>query len=259
MTQSASAPIPYKAALVTGAAARIGRAVALDIAAQGIAVVVHHRHSAQDADSLVENIRSNGGRAAAIGGDLTDPDTVNLLVSNAAAAISEPIDILVNNASVFEKDTAFSMTTESWQRHHAVNLQAPVTLSQKLFEQLPDERRGCIINIIDQRVLKLNPQYFSYTAAKAGLWTVTRTLAQAMAPRVRVNAISPGPTLANDFQTHDDFTSETANIPLGQGPAVSEITGGIKFLLETASMTGQMLTIDGGQHLAWRTADIIED
>jgi len=259
MTQQKPAPFPYKAALVTGGAARIGRAVALDLAACGLAIVVHHRNSAQDAETLVKEIQSIGGRAALVSNDLADIDTTQELVSNAAAAIGEPIDVLINNASVFEQDTAKTLTPDSWDLHQAVNLRAPVFLCQKLFEQLPDGRRGCIINMIDQRVLKLNPQYFSYTVAKAGLWTVTRTLAQTLAPTIRVNAISPGPTLANQFQTKADFTREATNVLLGSGPEINEITGAIKFLLETASMTGQMLTLDGGQHLAWRTEDIFED
>lgn len=259
MTQLTPTSCPYKTALVTGSAARIGRVIALGLAEIGIAVVVHHRNSAEKAAELVEEIHAGGGRAAAIGGDLSDVTVMNSLVSDAASAIGAPIDILINNASVFEQDTVFSMTTKSWQQHQAVNLQAPVSLAQKLFEQLPEGAPGCVINMIDQRVLKLNPQYFSYTTAKAGLWTATRTMAQAMAPRVRVNAISPGPTLANQFQTPGDFDTEAANTLLGHGPAIGEIVSGVKFLLETASMTGQMLTLDGGQHLAWRTADIIED
>ncbi len=259
MTQMMPAPSPYKTALVTGAAARIGRAIAESLASRGIAVVVHHRNSTTEAESLVEEIRAAGGQASSVSGDLADTNAVNSLVNDAASAIGAPIDVLVNNASIFEPDTVFSMTPEGWQRHHAINLQAPISLSQKLFEQLPEGEQGCIVNMIDQRVLKLNPQYFSYTTAKAGLWTATRTMAQAMAPRVRVNAISPGPTLANQFQSPDDFSAEEANTLLGRGPTLGEITGGIKFLLDTPSMTGQMLTLDGGQHLAWRTADIIED
>lgn len=252
-------PSSYTAALVTGAAARIGRAIALDLAASGIAVVIHHRRSADEAEKLVREIHAAGGQAAHVSGDLAETNTAQTLITDAAAAIGKPIDILINNASVFEKDTALTMTTESWDLHQAVNLRAPVLLSQQLFKQLPDGREGCIINIIDQRVLKLNPQYFSYTASKAGLWTTTRTLAQAMAPTVRVNAVSPGPTLANQFQDGADFDREAANVLLGSGPMVEEITNGVKFLLETPSMTGQMLTLDGGQHLAWRTQDIIED
>lgn len=259
MTQQQTVSIPYRAALVTGAAARIGRAVALDLAALGLAVVIHHRNSTDEAKDLVQDIRDKGGKAAHVSGDLSDIRVTQSLVSKAAAAIGEPIDVLINNASVFEKDTAVSMSPENWDLHQAVNLRAPVFLSQQVFRHLPAGRIGCIINIIDQRVLKLNPQYFSYTAAKAGLWTVTRTLAQTMAPNVRVNAISPGPTLANQFQGESDFGRETTSVLLGHGPKLNEITGGIKFLLETPSMTGQMLTLDGGQHLAWRTEDIIED
>ena len=254
-----SAFSPYKAALITGAAARIGRAMAIDVASRGIAVVVHHRNSHEEAEILTNEIRAAGGKAAHINGDLAEVSKAQSLVSAASEAIGTPIDILINNASIFEQDTAQTMTEDSWNLHQAVNLRAPVFLSQKMFEQLPSGSEGCIINIIDQRVLKLNPQYFSYTAAKAALWTATRTLAQAMAPNVRVNAVSPGPTLANQYQSETDFEREASSVMLGSGPEIGEITNGIKFLLETPSMTGQMLTLDGGQHLAWRTKDLIED
>lgn len=259
MKHSQSTRSPYKAALITGGVARIGRAIALDLAIQGIAVVVHHRNSQEEAEQLIQEIRATGGNAKHVSGDLAEASTAQSIVTAASEAIGVPIDILVNNASVFEQDTAQTMTPHSWDLHQAVNLRAPVFLSQNLFEQLPSGSKACIINIIDQRVLKLNPQYFSYTAAKAGLWTVTRTLAQSMAPNVRVNAISPGPTLANHYQNEADFDREAASVMLGYGPAIAEISNGIKFLLETPSMTGQMLTLDGGQHLAWRTEDIIED
>ncbi len=250
---------PYSAALVTGGAVRIGRAISLSLARAGLAVAVHHRNSSEEAARLVDEIRQSGGNACAITGDLGIPEDVTALVGTASEKLGKPLDVLVNNASVFENDTLADMTPDSWSLHQAVNLEAPVFLSQALMKQLSQNQKGCIVNIIDQRVLKLNPQYFSYTASKAGLWTVTRTMAQSLAPTVRVNAISPGPTLANQFQSGRDFEKEASRVMLRQGPDVSEITGAVQFLLETPSVTGQMITLDGGQHLAWRTEDIIED
>ena len=251
--------LPYSAALVTGAAHRIGRAIALSLAKQGLAIAIHHRNSEDDAESLVREIIAAGGNACTVQGDLADAETVSSLVSQAASYLGMPVDVLVNNASVFQKDTLQSLDVDSWELHQQVNLRAPIILSQSLAAQLPDRKHGCIVNLIDQRVLKLNPQYFSYTASKAGLWTTTRTMAQSLAPYVRVNGISPGPTLANQFQAKEDFNAESSSVMLGSGPALSEITSAIKFLLETPSITGQMVTLDGGQHLAWRTPDILED
>lgn len=251
--------LPYSAALVTGGAVRIGREIALELARAGLSIAVHHHSSGEDAAALVRQIEATGGRACALAGDLCNADDTATLVDRAAAMLGQPIDVLVNNASVFENDTLSTLDAASWDLHHSVNLRAPVILSQALAAQLPPDHKGVIINMIDQRVLKLNPQYFSYTASKAGLWTTTRTMAQSLAPHIRVNAISPGPTLANQFQSAGDFRKEASSVLLGTGPEITEITSAVKFLLETPSITGQMLTLDGGQHLAWRTQDIIED
>lgn len=251
--------LPYSSALVTGGAVRIGRTIAHALARRGVAVAVHYRQSDQAALALVDEIHREGGTATAIGADLISIKDTETLVPRAADALGGPLDILINNASLFEADSIESMSADSWDRHQAVNLRAPVFLTQAFAAQLPAERKGSVVNIIDQRVLKLNPQYFSYTTAKSGLWTVTRTTAQALAPQIRVNAISPGPTLANQFQAAGDFDAEAASVLLGHGPQLSEIASAVTFLLETPSMTGQMLTLDGGQHLAWRTADILED
>lgn len=249
----------FRAALVTGGAVRIGKAICQALADAGIAVAVHHRASDAEANELVDYIQKTGGKAVSVRADLSNVEQTQQLLPSATKALGMPIDIVVNNASVFENDTLQTMTQASWDLHQAVNLRAPVTLAQLMAEALPKGAKGCVINLIDQRVLKLNPQYFSYTASKAGLWTVTRTMAQSLAPNVRVNAISPGPTLGNQFQAAEDFELESKSVPLGTGPALEEITGTLKFLLETPSITGQMVTLDGGQHLAWRTPDILED
>lgn len=250
---------PYRYALVTGGAVRIGKAIALHLADMGLSVAIHYRHSSKDADALAGQIKANGGHAISLGADLADPHDTSSLIDRAAEQFGAAVDVLVNNASAFEQDRLETVSLETWELHQAVNLRAPVLLSQSFAKQLGSQRSGCVVNMIDQRVLKLNPQYFSYTASKAGLWTVTRTMAQALAPNVRVNAISPGPTLGNPFQSEQDFAAEAASVPLRHGPELTEISKAIQFLLETPSMTGQMLTLDGGQHLAWRTKDIQED
>lgn len=249
----------FRAALVTGGAVRIGRSICLELARLGVAVAVHHRASDEQAQELVAEIKRSGSDASSVQADLGEAAQVENLVEAASGALGSPIDVLVNNASVFEKDTLQTMSQNSWDIHQAVNLRAPATLTQKMAAALPEDQKGCVINLIDQRVLKLNPQYFSYTASKAGLWTVTRTMAQSLAPHIRVNAISPGPTLGNQFQAAEDFEAESSSVMLQSGPQLEEITAALTFLLETPSITGQMITLDGGQHLAWRTPDILED
>jgi len=250
---------PYAAALVTGAGHRIGRSIACDLGAAGVAVAVHYHGSAESAEAVVDEITNAGGKACAVCADLLDENDVKSLLPQASKILGKPIDILVNNASVFEKDDLENFTVESWEKHQKINLLAPILLMQNLAQTLGENQSGAVINIIDQRVLKLNPQYLSYTAAKAGLWTATRTAAQALAPRIRVNAIGPGPTLANIRQSRLDFANEITPIPLGVGPTLAEISRAVHFILESPSMTGQMIALDGGQHLAWRTADILED
>lgn len=259
MKDPAPASLRDEAALITGSAVRIGRAVARSLADAGYRVAIHHRSSDSDADSLKAEIEQSGGQCCILKGDLAEPDVLSALVAQAADALRHPVTVLINNASVFDNDTAQSFTTNSWDLHQNVNLRAPLMLAQAMFDALPKSAGGNIINFIDQRVLKLNPQFFSYTISKAGLWTATRTLAQAMAPHVRVNAIGPGPTLENIHQQPGEFAAESTNVPLGKGPELEEIIHAVKFILETPSLTGQMLTLDGGQHLAWRTEDIIGD
>jgi len=244
--------------LITGAGQRIGREIALDLAKLGLSVAVHFHGSSEGANAVIDEITSAGGTAVAVGTDLRDEQAVKSLIVEASKLLGSPIDVLVNNASVFEHDTLQSFTTESWDRHHKVNLLAPLLLTQIFAEKLQENERGAVVNIIDQRVLKLNPQYMSYTTSKAALWTATKTAAQALAPNIRVNAVGPGPTLPNINQSAQDFADEVAAVPLGCGPSLREISRAVRFILETPAMTGQMIALDGGQHLAWRTADIFE-
>ncbi len=248
-----------KAALVTGAGKRIGKHIAIELANQGYSVAVHYCTSKAPAEEVVDTIKSLGGHANTVQADLEDTQATSLLLKASSEALKKPIDTLVNNASIFQKDTILNFTPENWHSHHSINLHAPMSLTQQLALSLADNQLGNVINIIDQRVLKLNPQYHSYTCSKAALWNATKTTAQALAPNIRVNAISPGPTLSNKRQSQADFASEASSTLLQKGPDLKEISSAVHFLLETPSMTGQMITLDGGQHLAWRTADILED
>jgi len=246
-----SASGPGGVALVTGAARRLGRAIALDLALAGHDVAVHYHRSRDAAEELAREINAVGRAAEAIGADLAEADEAVGLME--AAGALGPVRLLVNNAAIFEPDTAASVTAASLDAHYRINLRAPVLLARALAEGLPAGEGGNVINIIDQRVWRLTPNYLSYTASKYALWGMTRTLAQGLAPRVRVNAIGPGPTLINERQSDAEFAAEVVATPLHRGPAVAEILAAVRFLLATPSMTGQMLALDGGQHLAWDT------
>jgi NAD(P)-dependent dehydrogenase (short-subunit alcohol dehydrogenase family) len=241
-------PTPPRTALITGAARRIGRAIAVDLAAHGWRVGLHYRRSRDEAERLVEEIRSAGGLAAALPGNLADLEDVRALIERCTQALGAP-SCLVNNAAEFLPDTITSVTSSGWETHLDVNLKAPVFLAQALYLNLPDGVQGNVINIVDQRVWRPTPEFFSYTISKAGLWTATQTLAQAMAPRVRVNAIGPGPVLKSVHQTDTDFEAEKSATLLGCGPTLAEIAAAVRFILDTPSMTGQMIALDGGQHL----------
>lgn len=236
--------------LITGSARRIGRAIAQDLAKNGWQVCIHYRRSADEAEALVADIHQAGGSAVALGADLAVEADVASLVPRCTEALGTPI-CLINNASEFLVDTVATMATETWDTHLDINLKAPVLLAKSLFLALPEDVEGNVINIIDQRVWKLTPDFFSYTISKAGLWTATRTLAQALAPRVRVNAIGPGPVLKSIHQTEDEFAREAASTLLNRGPSLEEIGAAVRFILASPSLTGQMIALDGGQHLTW--------
>jgi len=236
--------------LVTGGAKRIGRAIVRDFAGQGWAVAIHYGRSREEADALAAEIRAAGGRAATFSADLARESEVAALLPRAATELG-PVNCLVNNASVFEMDKVDTATRESWDRHIETNLRAPLVLSQALARQLPEGAAGNIVNLLDQRVWKLTPYFLSYTVAKAGLWTLTQTLALALAPRIRVNGIGPGPTLPSTRQSDEAFRRQQEALPLRRGATPEEIAGAIRFILATPSFTGQMLALDGGEHLGW--------
>jgi NAD(P)-dependent dehydrogenase (short-subunit alcohol dehydrogenase family) len=241
--------------LITGGARRIGRAIVEDLAANGFAVAIHSNNSADDASALAAEIKKAGGQAAVVVADLTDMSAVAKVVWQAERALG-PVSLLVNNASLFEDDSVLDFDWPDWDRHFDIHLKAPVLLAQKFAEALPEATDGLIVNVIDQRVWRLSPRYFSYTLSKSALWTATQTMAQALAPRIRVNAIGPGPTLRNTRQDDSDFRKQVDALLLKQSPDLSEFGATIRYLWQAHSVTGQMIALDGGQHLAWQTPDV---
>ena len=240
-----------RAALITGAALRVGRAIALGLASGGRAVAIHYNTSGEAAAEVVERITNGGGKAVAVQADLMDDDAARALIPRAADGVG-PITVLINNASVFEDDTPETVSRELWDAHMQVNLRAPFILSQVFAEHLPRNIEGNIVNLIDQRVLNLTPHFTSYTLSKAALWTLTQTLALALAPRVRVNAVGPGPTLPGPRQTQEQFIRQWAALPLVRPAEPGEIADTVRFILDLPAMTGQMIALDAGQHLGWR-------
>ncbi|PRD45922.1 short chain dehydrogenase [Phyllobacterium phragmitis] len=243
-------------ALVTGGAKRIGKAIVEDLAAHGFAVAIHCNGSVSEGEKLAAAIKADGGRAAVVQADLCDTDAVRGLIGQVQAKLG-PVRLLVNNASVFLDDRVGTLADDKWEKHFALHLKAPVFLAESMADALPEGEDGLIVNLIDQRVWKTNPLFFSYTLSKSALWSATRTLAQALAPRIRVNAIGPGPTLPSERQDHRDFQRQIDATLLKKAPALSEFGLTIRYLWEMKSVTGQMLALDGGQHLAWQTPDIL--
>ncbi|MGH1416489.1 MAG: SDR family oxidoreductase [Pelagimonas sp.] len=253
-------------ALVTGAGRRLGRAMALYLAQRGYSVVVHYAGSKAEAHDTVAEIRALGVKAEALQADLLQESQMRDLVTRASAALDGPLSVLINNASVFEYDNIRTADRSSWDRHMESNLRAPFVLTQMFEQQIPepvlDDRgepiaQGLVVNMLDQRVRKLTPEFMSYTLAKMGLWALTQTSAQALAPRVRVNAIGPGPTLQGARQNAEQFAQQRANTVLGRGSNPSDITATLGYFLDAPGVTGQLICADGGQHLGWQTPDIL--
>ncbi len=253
-------------ALITGAAKRVGRAMALDLAGSGWDVAIHYNGSAEAAEATANDARALGAEAATVQADLGDDAAVAGLVGRAAEALGGPLSLLINNASMFENDTIETMTDDSWERGMASNLRAPVKLTQAFAAQAPkaviDDRnepvaQSVVICLVDQRVLKPTPMFHSYFLAKSGLHAFLRTAAQALAPDIRVAGIGPGPTLAATNQTDEHFARQRAACLLGRGSDPEDLVGAMRFILSNKAFTGQMLAIDGGQHLNWQTPDVI--
>lgn len=242
-------------ALVTGGARRIGRAVCLKLASAGFDVAIHHHASGDEAEALAAKIAGLGRRAIALKADLRDETAVRALVPQAASALG-PVTALVNNASVFEDDRVGGLSRESWDRHIETNLRAPIVLAEAFAEQGGE---GAIVNLLDQKVLKPDPRFFSYSLSRNGLWWATRTLAQALAPRIRVNGVGPGPTLPSIHQTQAEFDAEAAGTLLQRSGDPEAVADAVLWLIDATLVTGQMIAVDGGQHLAWRTPDIVQE
>ena len=250
-------------ALVTGGGARLGRAMALYLGTRGFDVAVHYAASKDGAEAVAKTI---GGRSFALQADLLDEAQVQDLLPAAATALGGPITCLINNASIFERDDIYTATRESWDRHLESNLRAPFVLTQAMAAQdlLVDQDEkgearatGLIVNMIDQRVRKPTPEFASYTIAKMGLWAMTQTMAQALAPAIRVNGIGPGPTLKAAAQSESQFSRQRAATILQRGVNPEDITSALGYLLDAPAITGQMLAVDSGQHLGWETPDIL--
>lgn len=254
-----------KRCLVTGAGKRLGRAMALYMANRGFDVAVHYASSASGADETVAEIQSLGRKAVALQADLLNEDQVQGLLPAALDALGGPMTCLINNASIFEHDTVHNATRSGWDRHIGSNLRAPFVLTQAFaaqgLEPVSDEAgepmaTGLIINMLDQRVQKLTPEFMTYTIAKMGLWAMTQTTARALAPAIRVNGIGPGPTLQGGRQSAEHFAAQRTNTVLGRGSDPSDITAALGYFLDAPAITGQMLCVDGGQHLGWQTPDV---
>ncbi|MDB5543868.1 MAG: short-chain dehydrogenase/reductase [Hyphomicrobiales bacterium] len=243
-------------ALVTGAARRIGGAIALRLAADGFGVALHtSARSAPEAQARADEISRAGGRACVVVADLGSPEEVGRLMTAASGALG-PVQALVNSASIYEPDGPAAFDPAFFDRLMAVNLRAPLQLAADLAAQLPGGHAGAIVNITDQKVWRLNPRYFTYTIGKSALWTATQTMAQAYAPRIRVNAVGPGPVAPNQVEGMAGFLHEAAAIPLGASIEPEEVAEAVLYLVNARSVTGQMIAVDGGQHLAWKTPDV---
>lgn len=252
-------------ALVTGAGKRLGRAMALYLAQRGHDVAVHYASSQAEAEEVAAEIRALGRKAVTLQADLLDEAQVETLIPRARQALGD-LTVLVNNASIFEHDTLETGTRRSWDRHLESNLRAPFVLSQAFAAQCPPAvadamgepvAQGLIVNMLDQRIHKLTPEFASYTIAKMGLWALTQTAAQGLAPHVRVNGIGPGPTLQGVRQSLEHFTTQRQNTVLGRGANPADITAALGYFLDAPGVTGQMIAVDGGQHLAWKTPDVL--
>lgn len=251
-------------ALVTGGARRLGRAMALYLAGRGYDVAVHYASSAEEAESTAAEARALGVAAVTLKADILNEDEVRGLVPAAAQALGGPLTVLVNNASIFEYDNIRTGTRESWDRAIESNLRAPVALTQDFAAQAPKAvndgevlARALVVNMLDQRVRKLTPEFMSYTIAKMGLWAFTQTAARALGPDIRVNAIGPGTTLKGAKQSDEQFHAQRAASVLGRGANPDDICAALGYLMDAKAVTGQLICVDGGQHLGWRTPDIL--
>ncbi|WP_428487696.1 SDR family oxidoreductase [Rhodopila sp.] len=251
MLNSIPEAIP-RVALVTGGGQRLGRAIALELAHAGFDIALHCHTSVAAAEETRSLIHALGRRAIVLQADLMNEDDVESLIPQAIEHFGA-IGVLVNNASRFDRDEWHDVTRQSWDAHLGPNLRAPFVLIQAFARALSSTDEGVVINMIDQRVWSLTPHFVSYTVSKAALWALTQTMALALAPRIRVNAIGPGPALPSLRQTEAQFARQSASVPLGHGTSPAEVAYAVRSILCLPAMTGQMIALDGGQHLQWDT------
>lgn len=250
--------LELKNALVTGAGKRLGRAIALDLARHGWNVAIHHNTSEREARATCEDARTAGARAVLVKADLAREDETVTIVEQASRQLG-PLSALINSASVFENDQWYSADRSSWDRHMEVNLRSPLVLAQQFAKHLPRDAHGAIVNLLDQRLFRPAPDFLSYGVSRAGLHWLTLTLAQALAPRIRVNAVAPGPTLKAARQSAAHFERERSSTILRRGSDPQDICDAVRYLLEARAVTGQTIAVDGGQHLIWKLADVAEE
>ncbi len=243
------ASIP-RVALVTGGGRRVGQAIVMALADAGFAVAIHCRDSRDDAEATAVAARARGVQSVVVACDLADEPAVRLLLPMAAAALG-PVGVLVNNASAFQRDEVADVTRASWDAHMEPNLRAPFVLMQRFAAALPASAEGVVVNMLDERVWSPTPHFVSYTVSKAALWALTQSMALALAPRIRVCGIGPGPALPSARQTPAQFERQAASVPLGHGTSGAEIARAVLAILALPALTGQMLALDGGQHLQW--------
>lgn len=249
-----AASIP-RVALVTGGARRVGRSIALGLAEAGFSVAIHCRHSLAEAEATAHEVEASGVRSLVVPCDLADEAAVQRLLPRVREALG-PVGVLVNNASTFERDEVGDASRAGWDAHMEANLRAPFVLIQAFARALPEDASGVVVNLLDERVWSPTPHFVSYTISKAALWALTQTMALALAPRIRVNGVGPGPTLPSARQTQAQFDRQAASVPLGHGTSPEEVAQAVLAILALPAMTGQMLALDGGQHLQWAPSGV---
>ena len=241
--------------IITGGATRIGAAIAKKLSGKEIEILIHYNKSKSKAESLKKELQKKGSKVFLVRGDLSKENDVNKIIKFAKSKLKF-FDCLINNASLFENDKIENFTTDSWGKHLRTNLRTPALLS-KMFARNIKGKNNNIINIIDQRVFKLTPFFFSYTISKTGLYTLTKTSAMSFAPNIRVNGIAPGPTLKNKRQSEKHFKKQYMATPLKRKVDVEQICSAVDFFIKNRSITGQVISIDSGQSLNWQTPDIM--
>ena len=241
--------------IITGAATRIGAAIAKKLSGPNIEIVIHYNKSKSKVEKLKKYLEKKGSKIYLLRADLSKENEVQKILKFSKSKLRY-FDCLINNASIFENDKLENFTAESWSNHLKTNLKAPALLSQGFAKNVGSKNNN-IINIIDQRVFKLTPYFFSYTLSKTGLYNLTKTSAMSLSPNIRVNGIAPGPTIKNKRQSEKHFKSQYLSTPLKQQVDVNEICNAVDFFIKNSSITGQVLAIDSGQNLNWQTPDVI--